>query len=355
MTTRAWKSWAPSSIRYLVMMAAITLLACGRDTPSTAPPGAPVRLVISPAGLILDFGAQGLVRAHGIDANGRVTATVVEWSSDDSFIATVGRNDGVVIAVGAGTATVTAIAGTLQATTTVVVHPPKPPASVSVSPSVVTIVAGGVEQLTARARDIEGRPTSVSFEWSSADPAIVTVGPTDGMITGISIGTTTVTASVGDLRATAIVSVETGAFVEQWAASATASTEYTTEEWSAAQATGAPNVDGCEDDPRAWATLAPDGVDWLELTYVQPVRPSEIRIHENWAVGSIVKVELKDASGSYQTVHTAQPSGAFTCPRVLTIPITGITTLISTIRISLDQRLTLEWNEIDAVRLAGYR
>ena len=355
MTTRAWKSWAPSSIRYLVMMAAITLLACGRDTPSTAPPGAPVRLVISPADLILDFGAEGLVRAHGIDANGRVTATVVEWSSDDPFIATVGRNDGVVIAVGAGRTTVTAIAGTLQATTTVVVRPPKSPASVSVSPSVVTIVAGGVEQLTARALDIDGRPTSVSFEWSSADPAIVTVGPTDGMITGISIGTTTVTASIGDLRATAIVSVETGAFVEQWAASATASTEYTTEEWSAAQATGAPNVVGCEDDPRAWATLAPDGVDWLELTYVQPVRPSEIRIHENWAVGSIVKVELKDASGSYQTVHTAQPSGAFTCPRVLTIPITGITTLISTIRISLDQRLTLDWNEIDAVRLAGYR
>ena len=125
MTTRAWKSWAPSSIRYLVMMAAITLLACGRDTPSTAPPGAPVRLVISPAGLILDFGAQGLVRAHGIDANGRVTATVVEWSSDDPFIATVGRNDGVVIAVGAGRTTVTAIAGTLQATTTVVVRPPQ--------------------------------------------------------------------------------------------------------------------------------------------------------------------------------------------------------------------------------------
>jgi hypothetical protein len=68
-----------------------------------------------------------------------------------------------------------------------------------------------------------------------------------------------------------------------------------------------------------------------------------------------VKVELKDASGSYRTVHTAQPTDAVTCPRVLTIPITGITTLISTIRISLDQRFTLDWNEIDAVRLAGYR
>jgi len=355
MTTRTWKSSAHSSIRYLVMMGAITLLACGRDTPSTAPPGAPISLVISPAGLILDFGAQGLVRAHGIDAIGRVTATSVEWSSEDPSIATVGSSDGVVVAVGAGTTTVTAIAGTLQATTTVVVHPPKPPASVSVSPSVVTIVAGGVEQLTARALDIEGRPTSVSFEWSSADPAIVTVGPASGMITGISIGTTTVTASVGDLRATAVVSVETGVFVEQWAAGATASTEYTSDEWSAVQAVGAPNVDGCEDDPRAWATLAADGVDWLELTYIQPVRPSEIRIHENWAVGSIVKVELKDASGSYRTVHTAQPTDAVTCPHVLTIPITGITTLISTIRISLDQRLTLDWNEIDAVRLAGYR
>jgi hypothetical protein len=141
----------------------------------------------------------------------------------------------------------------------------------------------------------------------------------------------------------------------QWATGATASTEYTSSDWSALQATGAPNADGCTDSRSAWANLEFDGVDWLELTYAQPVRPSEIRIHEVLGVGSIVKVEVKDVSGGYHTVYTAQPVGPQTCPRMLTIPVTGVAAMVSTVRVTVDQRFLSYWNEIDAVRLAGYR
>ncbi len=119
-------------------------------------------------------------------------------------------------------------------------------------------------------------------------------------------GSTTVTATAGAIDATVTVSVEPGSLVVQWAIGATASSEYTAAEWSANQATGIPDVTGCVDHPGAWASLLPV-VDWLELTCAQPVRPSEIRIHEVWGVGSIVRVEVKDVSGTYHTVHTAKP------------------------------------------------
>ena len=235
------------------------------------------------------------------------------------------------------------------------VRPPEPPAIVLLSRSALTLSAGGVEQLTARVFDSQGRTTSASVEWSSADPVVATVGKTDGIVTAIAVGSTIVTAAVGTHRATVTVSVLPDSVEAQWAIGATASTEYTPGDWSAMQSTGEPNVTGCVDDPHAWASKSQGGVDWLELTYARPVRPSEIRIHEVSGVGSIVKVEVKDGSGAYQTVYTAVPTVTQGCPRILTIAISGVTAMVSAVRVSVDQRALFDWNEIDAVRLTGYR
>jgi hypothetical protein len=147
-----------------------------------------------------------------------------------------------------------------------------------------------------------------------------------------------------------------GGVCEQWAASATASSEYTSTDWSAKQATGEPDAggwDGCEDDPHAWASLESNGQDWLELVYDKSVRPTEIGIHEVFGVSSIVKVEVKDGAGTYYTVYTAHP-GRQICPRVLTIPVTGISAMVNMVRLSFDQRGLNVWNEIDAVKLIGH-
>lgn len=145
----------------------------------------------------------------------------------------------------------------------------------------------------------------------------------------------------------------TAALLEQWAGSATASSEYTATEWSANQATGQPNVAACADDARAWSSLEANGVDWLELVYQVSVRPTEIRVHEVFGVSSIVKVEVREGAGTYRTVYTAQP-GSQTCPRVLIIPVTGISATVAVVRLSFDQRTLNDWNEIDAVKLIGY-
>ena len=147
-----------------------------------------------------------------------------------------------------------------------------------------------------------------------------------------------------------------GGVCEQWAVSATASSQYTATDWSANQATGQPNVagPGCTDDVSAWASLESGGAEWLEVVYRESVRPTEIHIYEVFGATSIVKVDVKDEAGTYHTVYTAQP-GSQTCPRVLTIPVTGISAMVRVVRLSFDQSALNNWDEIDAVKLIGHQ
>ena len=139
----------------------------------------------------------------------------------------------------------------------------------------------------------------------------------------------------------------------QWAASATASSQYSNNEWSALQATGAPNVHGCSDDGSAWAADSPYTVEWLELGFREAMMPVGLRIYENYGASAIVSIEVKDEQGVYHAVYTSTPAH-LSCPSIRTIPVT-LTVKVSAVRLNLDQRVLRDWNEIDAVGLLGYR
>ena len=143
---------------------------------------------------------------------------------------------------------------------------------------------------------------------------------------------------------------------QQWAATATASSQWSDESGAARQATGAPDVGpgvcGEDDVHHAWSSLTAGNGEWLELTYTTPVQPTMIRVYENWSPGSIVKVEVKDAAGQYTVVYAAQVT-APGCPHTLEIPVTEVMVRISAVRISVDQSAHQDWNEIDAVELVG--
>jgi len=238
--------------RVFAVIAATALLACGGDTEPTATPlGPAVGLSISPPGLSLIVGEYGVLAVRAFDSKDRRVSASFEWSSADPTIASVGRTDGIVTAIAAGTTTVTVTAGTLSATASVSVRPPNPPFELFISPAELTLVAGAVERLSAQAYDVAGKLTSASIEWSSADPGVATVGKTDGIVTAIAVGSTTVTAAAGVVRASATVRVEPDNFFVQWAIGAVGSTEFSPTDWSAMQATGEPNVTGCTDDFRA--------------------------------------------------------------------------------------------------------
>ena len=140
----------------------------------------------------------------------------------------------------------------------------------------------------------------------------------------------------------------------QWASSATASSEYTPDEWSAHQATGAPNVIGCSDDPLSWASADATDGEWLEVDFEHSVFPTRVEVYENLTASGIVKVEVRDETSTYHTVYTSTPK-ALDCPRVLAIPVTNVDVKIKGVRIHLNQVALGYWNEVDAVLLVGHR
>jgi hypothetical protein len=250
---------------------------------------------------------------------------------------------------------------------------------VTILPVSATIVQGGtsiVAVTLTRIGDFTG-PVSLTV---TDTPVGVTAAISDQQTTGtVTHATVTITvagavavntynlvlhatgAGVAEATATFVLVVtqappapcaQAGELCEQWASGAIASSEYRATEWNASQATAQPDVTGCADDFHAWASAESNGVDWLELTFPVAVRPIEIRIHENFGVSSIVKVEVKDDLFNYHTVYTAQ-AGSAACPRVLTVPVAGVSVAVKVVRISIDQRILNDWNEIDAVKLVG--
>jgi len=140
----------------------------------------------------------------------------------------------------------------------------------------------------------------------------------------------------------------------QWASTATASSEYGDPNWSAAQATGAPDVPECGDYASAWAAEGYDTIEWIELTYDAPVLPTEVNIFQTYNPNQVTKVELRDLEGNYHTIYTGFPADeSDTCPFLLHIPVEGVDKQVDGVKITIDQSVLETWNEIDAVELVG--
>ncbi|HEV8365562.1 MAG TPA: Ig-like domain-containing protein [Gemmatimonadaceae bacterium] len=336
---------------WCVLTALALLGSAGCSEATTEQVEGPVSVSIEPSELNLFVGDVATLTAVAFDAKQRGMDATFTWASGNPAVATV-TSAGVVTAVGHGGTVVTARAGAVIGATKITVQ--ERLVAIRVSPVDMVLGVGAVDGFTALGVTTLGLTQDVAVEWSSSNPAIATVAKYDGIVAAIAIGSTTVTATLGSLRATANVTVEAENYLAQWASGASASSQYTADEWSAGQATGAPNVFECEDHPFAWASLVP-ALDWLEVTYAQPVRPAKIHIYENWAVGSIVKVEVRDVAGDYHDVYSALPVPGVSCPRVLAIDVTNVTAKVVAVRVTVDQKARNDWAEIDAVRLSGYR
>lgn len=212
--------------RLLFAMTVLVMLACDSGDGSTNPPGIPVRLTVSPSALQVVVGDSSTFTAQAYDARNRPTSMVVEWTSANPAVATVGEHSGVVVAVAPGSTTIEAAAGTITATAIVSVRLPGPATNiVVVTPSTLAFGVSEKRRMIALATDVAGRPMSVAFTWSSANPAIATVGTTDGIVTGIASGGTLITVTTGTLAATAHVIVVGGAIaMTRWTIDVTSGT-----------------------------------------------------------------------------------------------------------------------------------
>ena len=145
-----------------------------------------------------------------------------------------------------------------------------------------------------------------------------------------------------------------GEMISQWAISATASSSYGDPDWGPMQATGAPDTEGCVDEPTAWASAESSGVDWLELLYEKPVYPKKIRIVQTHSPNQVTEVALLGMDGEYRTVYVRDPE-VMECPFTLTLSLSDTDYQAIGVRLTIDQSILdpTSWNEIDAVELSG--
>ncbi|MEO7083172.1 MAG: Ig-like domain-containing protein, partial [Gemmatimonadaceae bacterium] len=168
---------------------------------------APVASVtVAPATASIIVGATTTLVPTLKDASNNVlTGRVITWSSSATGVATVSAS-GVVTGVSAGSATITATSegqsGTATITVTVV-----PVASVTVTPSSATVRVGNSRSLNATVKDTKGKVLSgITVVWTSSDASVATVDAS-GRVTGVAIGTATITATVDDKSDSALITV----------------------------------------------------------------------------------------------------------------------------------------------------
>src|SRR5213082_1098510 len=165
-------------------------------------------VTVSPSPASVQQGATVQLTATPKDANGTpLNGRVVTWSSNNTAVARV-NGSGLVTGVGAGTATITATSegqsGTSDVTVTLA-----PVASVTVTPSPASVAVGLTVQLTATPKDANGSPLSGRVvTWSSNNTAVATVNGS-GLVSGVTAGSATITATSEGKTGTSAVTVTT--------------------------------------------------------------------------------------------------------------------------------------------------
>src|SRR6185312_4380164 len=203
----SWTTGA-SSIATVATSGVVTAVAVGKATIYATSEGqsdssvvtvtqAPVATVsVSPTTASLVTGGKEQLSATLRDAGGNVlTGRTITWSTSSAGAATV-SNTGLVTAVGAGSATITATSEGQHGTSAITVtSAPATVASVTVSPSSDSITVGGTQQFTATVKDsagnvLTGRPVT----WGTSNAAVATVS-TSGLVTAEQVGSATITAT----------------------------------------------------------------------------------------------------------------------------------------------------------------
>jgi len=132
------------------------------------------------------------------------TDKTITWSSSNAQIAAVG-DDGKVIAVKEGEATITAKAGDKSATCKVKVNAPYVPVSgISLNKSSLELKKGNFETLVATVSP--DNATEPAVTWSTSNESIAKVDQ-EGKVTAVNNGTATITAKAGNYSATCDVTV----------------------------------------------------------------------------------------------------------------------------------------------------
>jgi uncharacterized protein YjdB len=140
------------------------------------------------------------------------------WASGTAAVATVSNavgSKGLATAVDAGMSTINATWNGISGATVLTVTP-KTLDSITVTPSVDTIIAGTTRRLTATGNysDASTADLTATVTWSTSNAPVATVsnaGMTKGTATGVALGTATITATLGLVAGTSTLNVSANA------------------------------------------------------------------------------------------------------------------------------------------------
>lgn len=166
-----------------------------------------VGLVLDPteATVLLTTSRQFAAIATYSDGATRDVTFDAIWEAGTDDVVEV--EDGEVAAIGPGATAVTAIFENFRAEAIVTV-PSAAPESLSVRPATVDVAVGEVVRLTAEATLTDGTEVRATelVQWASSDPAVAAVSndpPEQGAVRGVADGAGVITATLGELQATA--------------------------------------------------------------------------------------------------------------------------------------------------------
>ena len=170
-------------------------------------------ITLTPPAPSIQVGQTQQFVATARDANGNLIPGVTfTWTSSNQGFATI-SNSGLATGVSAGSTAITATSGTVSSNpSSILTVTPSTVASITVTPPAPSIPAGQTQPFVATAKDINGTPIpGVSFTWTSSNQAVASIIST-GLATGLSGGTTTITATSGTVSSnpSSILTVTTG-------------------------------------------------------------------------------------------------------------------------------------------------
>jgi hypothetical protein len=130
------------------------------------------------------------------------------------------------------------------------------------------------------------------------------------------------------------------------------SSQYSPTDYSAMQATGAPNVyPSAADEPAAWASQTTDDQDeFIIVGFTTPVVAESVWVFETYNPGAISKITVKAADGDHVVYDKPAPTSVGACAHVLSVS-TKTCSPISAVRIDVASPDVPGYNEIDAVGL----
>ena len=196
-----------------VAVGAVTISATSEGKTGTAAvtvaPAAVATVSVAPATGSVFTNSSIQLAATTKDANGTVLlGRAVTWSTSDATKATV-DGAGVVSGVAIGTVTITATSETKAGTAAITVSL-EPVGIVKISSPVTNIAVGATATLSATTTNSGGVTlTGRTVTWTSSDPSKATITAA-GLVTGIAVGSTTITATSEGVSSMATVNVAAG-------------------------------------------------------------------------------------------------------------------------------------------------